>query len=1218
MKPLKNRFTLRYLRPYGGRTVLYMTMVVLSVVFTMATALSVADFLRLLFGADDGNANNALSAVQEGNIISRSLQEVFVFFSGYSTMQALLYFSVMVFVLYALKNVFTYLANLQIGIIRARVVRDIRNDLFAHAMHLPVSFHTHQRRGDILSRFSNDIVEYDESILGSVQSLVVSIISLILYLIMLLLISPILTLVVLLALPFIGIVISGISRKLKQKSKSIQEKGSMLMSMIEETISGLKVIKSFNAIDFSNHRFSEANRGYTEGRTKMFRRIYLASPVSDTLGNTVVIVILLFGSWLILGNRGGLTPELFVSYLMMFVLMIPPTKELTTAISQIKKGHACADRLEEFLSVPKSEEYATADSPYEGCFAAISANNGGKEVGETRLPIEESSEVSVHGEVEFREVCFHYRPDVEVLHNISFSIPQGSMVALVGSSGSGKSTIADLLSRFYLPTKGSVLLDGTDIQTVPLQCYRKQIGMVSQDTVLFNDTIARNIAFGGDGSVDMEKVRQAAQIANAHQFIMQQPLGYDSVIGDGGSLLSGGQRQRLAIARALYTNPHLLILDEATSALDSLSEHEVQQALASALQGRKSLVIAHRLSTIQRADEILVLDKGRIVERGKHSELMNKGGRYSQLVNLQRLLVLWLMPLIFACLPFAGLKAQNIVQSNNIQLSLSQADEATGGWTGHPLLEWSTPHAIDTFHVYRQVDGEDDFLHVASTTQTSFTEQLPHTVCARVVSYYVEGRSGDTLATSNTEGLAFYRIEPTQGVSRFRVSVEGNPQRAVLQWDLSPDPDIMGYFICSGEPCMELDTLWDASATSFVVNQFPVTEAHAFRLYAFDSCHTASPLTDPVCNIVLTLSTSDCDGNATVSFTPYKNMIGGLLSYEIQRSVNGGAFNTINTLTPDQLDAIVSIPANATNVSFRIKAVGGEGDEVFSNKVEASFSTADTAQFLTIQSVSVMENEAGVVIRMVVDPTYEPAQGYALYRKIGSGSFDLLARLPYQTDGVLTYSDRSVNPRNNIYTFKLGCLDGCGRNERFSPEASSVQVVATEQPNGVLLQWNAYHAWATPAHYQLFRKTESSSHWTEVVATPTLSHIDPLVDISEPMMYRIVASGSPDGVGSDSLLSSIAVYSRASVVWMPNAFMPNETTNNRFGPQAAFLSSQGYSLAIFARNGNLLFYSTDPSETWDGTYQGVAMPQDAYLYILNYIFEKGCPRVLKGTVLLIR
>ncbi len=1218
MKLLKNRFTLRYLRTYGVRVLLYALMVVLSVVFTMATALSVADFLRLLFGADDGGANNALTAMQEGNIISRSLQDVYVLFSGYSTMQALLYFSLMVFVLYALKNVFTYLANLQIGIIRALVVRDIRNDLFAHAIHLPLSFHTHQRRGDILSRFSNDIVEYDESILGSVQSLVVSIISLILYLIMLILISPILTLVVLLALPFVGIVISGISHKLKQKSKTIQEKGGMLMSMIEETISGLKVIKSFGAVEFSNRRFSAANRDYTEGRTKMFRRIYLASPVSDTMGNTVVIVILLFGSWLILGNKGGLTPELFVSYLMMFVLMIPPTKELTTAISQIKKGHACADRLAEFLAIPESEEYAAVDPQYDHCGCSLGGDNDGKVENKTNMAGKQSFEESIQGDIEFKDVCFHYRPDVEVLNHISFSIPQGSMVALVGSSGSGKSTIADLLSRFYSPTQGAILLGGTDIQNIPLHDFRKQIGIVSQDTILFNDTIARNIAFGVDGPIDMDKVRQAAKIANAHQFIVQQPLGYDSVIGDGGSLLSGGQRQRLAIARALYTNPQLLILDEATSALDSQSEHEVQMALSSALIGRKSLVIAHRLSTIQRADEILVLDKGCIVERGKHSALMNKGGRYSQLVKLQRLLTLWLMPLLFVWLPLTNVKAQNVVESNNIQLSLSQADEASGGWTGHPLLEWTTPHAIDTFYVYRQVDGDDAFIPVATTTQTSFSEQLPRTVCARVVSYYVQGRAGDTLATSNIEGMAFYRIEPTQGVSRFRVSVEGNPQRAVLQWDLSPDPDIMGYFICSGEPCMELDTVWDASATSFVVNQFPVTETHSYRLYAFDTCYTASPLTDPVSNMVLTLSASDCDGNALLSFTPYKNMIGGLLGYEIQRSVNGGGFNTVNTLTPDQLNATVSIPANATNVTFRIRALGGDGDEVFSNKVEASFSTADTAQFLSIQSVSVMENEEGIVVRMAVDPTYEPAQGYALYRKIGAGSFDLVAHLPYKPDGLLIYSDRSVKPRYNIYTYKIGCLDGCGRNERFSPEASSVQVVATEQPNGVLLQWNAYHAWDGPAHYQLFRKAESSSHWTEVVATPTLSHIDPLVDISEPMMYRIVAEGSPDGVNTDSLLSSIAVYSRASVVWLPNAFMPSEATNNRFGPQAAFLSSQGYSLAIFARNGNLLFYSTDPSETWDGTYQGVDMPQDAYLYIMNYIFEKGCPRVLKGTVLLIR
>ena len=596
-------FTIRHLQPYAGRLAVYGGCVVLSVVFTMATALSVADFLKILFPPDGESAMTVPTGGE--SLLAQGLQLLYDSLIVYGPMRALVAFSFIVFGLYAMKNVFSYLAAVLMASVRCKVVRDIRNELFDKAMHLPLAYYSSHRKGDMMARFGGDITEYEESTLNSVQQLAAAVVGMVLYIAMLFYISTRLTLFVLLMLPIIVFVIAGITRKLRRKSLELQERNAFLTSLMEETIMGLKVIKSYTAIDFSNRRFRVSDRGYARMRTRVLRRIDLSSPVSDFLGNSIVIGILLFGSAMVLRGDTGLTADLFVSYIMMFVLMIPPAKELTTAISQIKKGRACVDRMEEFLA----EE--------------TEVGSDGGSSSSPNLPA-----------IQLRDLCFHYEPGQEVLKHIDLTVARGETVALVGSSGSGKSTLADLLLRFYDRTGGEILVDGTPIEDIPLRELRQRVGIVSQETVLFNDTIRGNIAFGSPDATD-EEIEQAARMAGAHDFILAQPEGYQTNIGDGGNLLSGGQRQRLSIARTLLRNPDIVIFDEATSALDTESERLVQQSLESLLKGRTALVIAHRLSTIRNADNIVVLEQGRIVEQGTHDTLMRLGGRYRQLVELQ-------------------------------------------------------------------------------------------------------------------------------------------------------------------------------------------------------------------------------------------------------------------------------------------------------------------------------------------------------------------------------------------------------------------------------------------------------------------------------------------------------------------------------------------------------------------------------------------------------
>lgn len=524
--------------------------------------------------------------------------------NGKST--ALLFIVALVAVTSLFKNLFAYLALWFLAPIRLGVVRDIRNALFKKVLELPLGYYSDEKKGDIISKMTTDVHEIEVSIIRSLEMFFKEPIIIVVYLSFLIAISPQLTLFVLVLLPLAGGMIGRIGKSLRKTSFKGQRKMGALLSIIEETLGGLRIIKAFNAEARMRQRFESINSFYSRLMIKMWRRRDLASPLSEFLGTVVVVMVLWFGARLVFEGTGKLSPEALIAYIAGFYMIINPAKSFSSAYFNVLKGMASADRIDTLLH----------------------ANN----------PIVDSAgAVSVDGfneSIEYRNVSFKYQNDY-VLKNVNLKVKKGTTVALVGQSGSGKSTMVDLLPRFYDVMEGEVLIDGVNIKEFTLSSLRNLMGNVNQEPILFNDTFYNNIAFGIENPQD-DEVIAAAKIANAHEFIEATPNGYYSNIGDRGSKLSGGQRQRLSIARAIMKNPPIMILDEATSALDTESERLVQDAIENLMKNRTSLVIAHRLSTVKNADLICVLHEGEIVERGKHEELLEEGGIYTKLYQLQQ------------------------------------------------------------------------------------------------------------------------------------------------------------------------------------------------------------------------------------------------------------------------------------------------------------------------------------------------------------------------------------------------------------------------------------------------------------------------------------------------------------------------------------------------------------------------------------------------------
>jgi len=603
MKDFRKLFTL--LKPYNFKLVLVSFFNIFSVLFSVFSIAMLAPFLSLIFNKIPLVLDKPEFIFSAEGMIAYSQYLISQIIVSNGIITALLLLILTVFLFFLLEKSFYYIAIWLMASVRTGVVKTYRNNSYEKLLILPLSYYSDKRKGDIISRVINDVQDIDVSILQSLQQLLRDPLTIAFYLFALSFINYKLTIFVLILLPIAGFIINRVQRKLKTVSQQLKEKQGFMTSTIEESIYGLRVIKAIHAIEKMYNQFKKINQEYNVLYIKMFRRRDLSSPISEFLGTITVICILLYGSSLVLNDANGFSAELFITYIVMFVMIINPAKATAESIANLKKGFAAIDRVNELM---QAEEVIT-EIP-NALYINVFLDN-----------------------IAFKNVSFAYE-DTPVLKNINFELKKGKTIALCGLSGSGKSTLTDLLMRFYDVSSGQILLDGKDIRTLNITSLRKLFGIVMQESILFNDTVYNNITLGLN--VTENEVITAAKIANAYEFITNLEDGFNTNIGDRGTRLSGGQKQRISIARAVLRNPSIFILDEATSALDTESERTVQAALNNVLQDKTAIIIAHRLSTIIHADEILVLDNGTIAERGTHKQLLNQNGIYAQMIEKQR------------------------------------------------------------------------------------------------------------------------------------------------------------------------------------------------------------------------------------------------------------------------------------------------------------------------------------------------------------------------------------------------------------------------------------------------------------------------------------------------------------------------------------------------------------------------------------------------------
>jgi subfamily B ATP-binding cassette protein MsbA len=601
---------LSYARPYGKFVPTYVIYALLSIIFGLLNFTLLKPLFDVIFEQVDPAKLLEFSDKPTFEFSIGYFSHLFNYYflhvaETYGKMGTLLYVCVIIVISVFLANLFTYLSGVVLAKVKAIVIKKMRMDIFERVSGLQIAYFSDERKGDLLSKMTNDVQEVENTIVQSLRVVFREPATIIIYFAVLFLMSVKLTLFTILIIPISGAIIGGITRRLRKTAIQSQESLGRIVNILDETLSGMRVIKAFNAEWFMKNRFDRETDFYADVNVNMARKNELASPISQFLGVSVVAGILVYGGGLVLSGDSDLGASDFITYIIIFTQVLNPAKEISRAMSNIQRGIASAERI-----------FTVIDTP--------SKINSPKEP--VRL-------TGFKNSIEFQNVNFAYQ-ETNVLNTINLTLSKGKTIALVGPSGGGKSTLADLLPRFYDPSGGQIILDGVDIRNLSLGDLRSLMGIVTQESILFNDTVFNNIAFGINDA-NLGTVIEAAKIANAHEFISKLENGYETSIGERGSKLSGGQKQRLSIARAVLKNPPILILDEATSALDSESELLVQEALTKLMANRTTLVIAHRLSTIQHADEILVIEQGQIVQRGTHPELSRITGLYQKLSSIQ-------------------------------------------------------------------------------------------------------------------------------------------------------------------------------------------------------------------------------------------------------------------------------------------------------------------------------------------------------------------------------------------------------------------------------------------------------------------------------------------------------------------------------------------------------------------------------------------------------
>ena len=598
----------RFLPPYKNYIILNLLFNVLNALLNVFSFALIIPILQILFKTNSETYNfipwNTSGISMLEVVKNNGYWYIGDIINTHGAAYTLFILSVILIVMTTLKTGAAFFSTYFVVPIRTGVVKDIRNNINDKILSLPIGFFSEERKGDILARMSGDVNEVENSVMSSLEMMLKNPIMIVVFLTTMFLISWELTLFVFVLLPIMGYVMGAVGKKLKRSSLEAQNKWGELMSQIQETLSGLRIIKAFNAEQKISEKFHKGSGEFREMSNRIARRQYLAHPMSELLGTITIATVLWFGGSLILKDNSLLDASVFIYYLTVFYLIINPAKDLTKASYAIQRGLASMERIDKILHAE---------------------NN----IIEKAKPLP----IKFQEEMEFKDVWFKYQSDW-VIKGMNIKIEKGKTIALVGQSGSGKSTMVDLLPRFYDIQKGEITIDSVNIKDASLYDLRSLMGNVNQEAILFNDTFYNNIAFGVNGATK-DQVEEAAKVANAHEFITSSPNGYDTNIGDRGGKLSGGQRQRISIARAILKNPQILILDEATSALDTESEKLVQEALERLMKNRTTIVIAHRLSTIKNADEIYVIHEGEIVEKGSHDDLYEKEGMYTKLYNLQ-------------------------------------------------------------------------------------------------------------------------------------------------------------------------------------------------------------------------------------------------------------------------------------------------------------------------------------------------------------------------------------------------------------------------------------------------------------------------------------------------------------------------------------------------------------------------------------------------------